>query len=152
MFWFLFHLLQSAGSKRNKLIYFMREVSFCVGYGGRGLARLRIKLCGNLWARSRPIGKQNVSDLPAESESAWLLVLKTHGLIICTDTKAFVGFFKIDLQENFPTLICHPTRRKCIYLQTGGCWPGGGGGGVAQYLYETQILPQKVPDFKNIKY
>jgi hypothetical protein len=29
-------------------------------------------------------------------------------------------FLKIYLQENFPTLICHPRRRKCINLQTGG--------------------------------
>jgi hypothetical protein len=43
-----------------------------------------------------------------------------HGLINYTDTKAFVGFSLIDLQENFPALIYHPSRRKCIHLQTGG--------------------------------
>jgi hypothetical protein len=43
-------------------------------------------------------------------------------------------FLKIDLQENFPTLICHPSGRKFIYLA------GGGGGG----WHKTQKIPQKL--------
>jgi hypothetical protein len=44
--------------------------------------------------------------------------------------------------RDFPALICHPRRRKCIHLQTEG------GGGVAQDLRKTQKLPQKVSDGK----
>jgi hypothetical protein len=46
-----------------------------------------------------------------------------HGLINYTDTKAFVSFslkFKTERQENFPALICHSSRRKCIHLPTVG--------------------------------
>ncbi len=45
-------------------------------------------------------------------------------------------FLKIDLQEYFPALICHPSRRKCIHLQT-GWWDRRG-------WRKTQKLPQKV--------
>jgi hypothetical protein len=43
-------------------------------------------------------------------------------------------FFEINLQEKFPALNCHPSRRKCIHLQTGG-WAGGGGQGGNQGFF-----------------
>ncbi len=41
-------------------------------------------------------------------------------------------FLKIDLQENFLALICHPSTRKCFHLQTGGLGGGGEEGGARQ--------------------
>jgi hypothetical protein len=54
-----------------------------------------------------------------------------HGLVNYTEPKAFVGFSKNDLQENFKALIYYPSRRKCIHWKTGGV----GGGGVSQVLH-----------------
>jgi hypothetical protein len=48
-------------------------------------------------------------------------------------------FFFIDLQENFPALICHPSRRKCIHWQIGE-W-GRGEGGAAQ---DTEIAAKSL--------
>ncbi len=51
-----------------------------------------------------------------------------HGLINCTDTKAFVGFsLEIYLQETFPALICHPSRRKCTYGRENSSFQWGQG-------------------------
>jgi hypothetical protein len=58
-------------------------------------------------------------------------------------TKAFVGFSqKLTCRKIFPALICHPSGRKCIHLQTGVV---GGGGGRWR---KTQKLLQKVSDGK----
>jgi hypothetical protein len=67
-----------------------------------------------------------------------------HGLINYTDTNAFVGFsLKLTCRKNFLALIsiiCHHSRRKCIYL-----WKEGGGeGNGAQDLPKTQKNCRKI--------
>jgi hypothetical protein len=57
-------------------------------------------------------------------------------------------FLKIYLQENFLAFICHPSRGKCIHLQTGG----GGGGGEGAIPAQKKKLPPKVSDGKKINY
>jgi hypothetical protein len=89
-----------------------------------------------------------VSDIPAgEGKIVSLLYSADHKLINYTGIKAFFGFLlKIYLQENFPALICHPSRRKCIHLQAGG--GGGWGEGVLQDLRKNLKFPQKLTDCK----
>jgi hypothetical protein len=78
-----------------------------------------------LWVRGwgvpiRTTGEKKPSTLATMWHDASGLCIWTNQL-----TKAFVGLsLKFYQQENFPVLICHPSRRKCIYLQTGG---GGDG-------------------------
>ncbi len=47
------------------------------------------------------------------------IISKKHQFIIKLD----FFFLVVPLQEKFPAFICHPSRQKCIHLQTGG---GGG--------------------------
>ena len=55
---------------------------------------------------------------------------RNNGLIDSTDVKAFFWLFlKNELQENFPALICHPSRRKCMWqreLFFSGGWARSG--------------------------
>jgi hypothetical protein len=49
-------------------------------------------------------------------------------------------FLKIDLQENFPALICRPSRQKCILFVDIGV----GGRGVARPAQDTEIAAKSL--------
>ncbi len=66
----------------------------------------------------------------------------SRGLINYKDTKAFVGFsYKIYLKENFLALICQPSRRKCLHLETGD---RGGGMGVTRPAQDSKIAGKRL--------
>jgi hypothetical protein len=61
-----------------------------------------------------------------------------HGLI---NHKPCVGFpYKSTCRKNFPALFCHPSKRKCLHLQTGdSTGEGGGEGSGARPVRDTEI-------------